>query len=101
MQFTEQQIKISLIGNNSLNWFLELNTSGEIKLPFIDITQKQISAKFEGMNYFVTAIAGSFSNAENGSAFRISPKMNLITLNLTDGDSFRIALSFLVSLFFS
>ncbi len=86
IQFTEQQIKISVAGNDSLKWFLELNTSKGIKLPFTAVMKKRIDAKLEGMSYFITAIAGSFSNPENGSLFRIDPHTNSIILDLSGKD---------------
>lgn len=86
MQFTEKQIKISFTGNDSLKWFLELNTSHGIKLPFTSIAQHSINAKFEGMNYFVTAKKGLFTKPENRAIFRLAPSGNLIVLNLAGGD---------------
>lgn len=58
----------------------------DIKLPFTDINQNRSGAMFEGTKYFISAGEGSFSKQENGSVFRISPKMNLIILNLAEKD---------------
>ncbi|HUZ57473.1 MAG TPA: hypothetical protein VMU83_01665 [Hanamia sp.] len=86
IQFTEKQIKIFVVGNDSIKWFLDLNTSNDIKLPFTSVSPKQIDAKFEGMNYFITARVGSLSEPGNGSIFRIDPGMNFIILNLAETD---------------
>ncbi len=82
MQFSEKQIKIYLVGNNSIQWFLELNTSHGIKLPFTSVTRQQLNAKFEGMNYAVKALKGSFSTPKKGSTFRLAPSGNSIVLNV-------------------
>lgn len=84
IQFTEKQIKIFVVGNDSIKWFLDLNTSNDIKLPFTSVSPKQIDAKSEGMNYFITARVGSLSKPGNGSIFRIDPGMNFIILNLAE-----------------
>ena len=80
--FTEQQIHISITKNNSINWFLDLNTGDKIQLPFKNISINKVDAIFEEMNYSLSAKKGSFSKPENGSTLRISPAENAIILKL-------------------
>jgi hypothetical protein len=80
----EGQIKISVEGNNSIKWFLDLNTGDNIQLPFKKISADKIDAAFEGMNYTLTATQGLFSTPGNGSVFRITPAMNSIILKLKE-----------------
>lgn len=82
IQFTEQQIKISVVGNNKANWFLDLNTGDGIQLPFTNIGRKQVAANFEGMDYNLTALQGTFSKPGDNVQFRLRPNGNAILLNL-------------------
>ena len=84
--FTEQEIKIYMVGNDHIKWFLELNTAvGDKGVPFTDVKRNEVDALFEGINYSVKAKEGSFSKGENGSVFRLEPEMNSIILNLSEG----------------
>lgn len=85
--FTEQQMEISVLGNNSMKWFLDLNTTNNIKLPFTAVYKNKVEAKFEGMKYFVMASKGSFSKPGNGSIFRITPKGNAVILNFSENEN--------------
>jgi hypothetical protein len=82
MELDEQQIKITISGNKTINWYLELDTAGNVKLPFKNIGPKQLDAQFEGMDYALSAEKGSFSVPQNGSIFRLSPVMNSLVLKL-------------------
>ncbi|WP_089783578.1 hypothetical protein [Chitinophaga sp. YR573] len=82
MELGEQQIKITIAGNKTINWYLELDTAGNAKLPFKKIGSKQLDAQFEGMDYVLSAEKGSFSVPQNGSVFRLSPVMNALVLKL-------------------
>lgn len=82
IEFSEQQVKISVIGGLNAKWFLDLNVAGNKKLPFTAIDQNKIAAQFEGMNYDLIAAKGKFSKPGEGSIFRISPVDNVITLKL-------------------
>jgi hypothetical protein len=81
----ERQIKINLRGNKSAKWFLDLTTGEGVNLPFKNITTDRINCEFEGMEYSITTPVGSFSKSD-GTVFRISPKMNMLVLNLATGN---------------
>jgi len=81
---SEKQIKITLVSAKAINWFFDLNTAENVKLPFNEINTKNIDCSFEGMKYLVKAGKGSFSKPDNGSVFRISPQLNTIILSLAD-----------------
>lgn len=82
MELDEQQIKITIAGNKTIDWYLELDTAGNATLPFKKIGSKQLDAQFEGMDYVLSAEKGSFSVPQNGSVFRLSPVMNALVLKL-------------------
>jgi hypothetical protein len=82
MDLDEQKIKITIAGNKNINWYLDLVTSGNIKLPFEKIEPNHVAAKFEGMDYVLTTTKGSFTKPSNGSVFRITPVMNSLILQL-------------------
>jgi hypothetical protein len=77
----ERGMKIHIAGMQSIHWFLELAAADGAKLPFKNITPDRISCEFEGMKYSISAAQGSFSKPENGSVFRIYPKLNYLNLN--------------------
>ena len=82
IEFTEQQIKMSVSGKKHLDWYLDLTSSNEIKLPFTSITNTHLNAKFEGMNYSVIAIKGKFSKPDTSVRFRLKPVQDAIVLKL-------------------
>ena len=80
----EKQITMKIVGDNSINWFLDLTTSDKAKLPFQKISPTRIDGSFEGMLYSVTALKGSFSKPDKDIVFRLKPVKNVIQLNLTE-----------------
>ncbi|MEO8853805.1 MAG: hypothetical protein ABI359_08500 [Ginsengibacter sp.] len=83
---TENQMEISIAGNDSVKWFLDLDTANGVKLPFTSVNSNKVNAVFEGLNYYVTAKQGSFSKPANGVVFRISPKGNNLILNFSEDE---------------
>jgi len=82
IEFTEQQIKMSVSGEKHLDWFLDLTSSNKLKLPFATISDTHLNAKFEGMDYSVIAIKGKFSKPDTSVRFRLKPVQNEIVLKL-------------------
>jgi hypothetical protein len=80
----EKQLKMKLVSSKSYAWFFDLTTAAAAKLPFKNIGTKQLDCSFEGMDYVVKPISGSFSKPGNGVAMRLKPQMNMIVLNLSD-----------------
>lgn len=83
MDIDEYQISIKVIGAKSIDWFLDLTTADNAKLPFKMISSSQIDCQFEVMKYAVTAKRGSFSEPGNGIVFRIRPAKNTLILNFS------------------
>lgn len=83
MDIDEYQISIKVIGAKSIDWFLDLTTADNAKLPFKMISSSQIDCQFEVMKYAVTAKRGSFSEPRNGIVFRIRPTKNTLILNFS------------------
>lgn len=86
MQFLEDQIHISITGDTSLDWYLDFSTAENKELPFTDISNKDISATFEGMHYQMIAEQGSFEKGSNQKSFRILPNKQKMVLSFNSGD---------------
>jgi hypothetical protein len=70
------------------SWGLELKTASGIKLPFASIENQKIQAKFDGFEYTVKTLEGSFEKpAENNKdyVFRIRPANGKIRLDCKNG----------------
>ncbi len=81
IQFTENEIHISLSGNNSLQWYLYFTTANHKELPFTSITSQSLNAVFEGMKYKVIASTGNFKNGTTPGTFMITPSKQEILLD--------------------
>jgi hypothetical protein len=79
----EKKISIKIAGNNSLKWYLDLTGADSSRLPFTSVATSRIDAKFQGMNYFITAVSGSFSRPNANLPLRIKPKAGSLVLNLS------------------
>jgi len=86
MDVDEKQIKMTVTGEKSANWLLDLTAASTTVLPFNHISASSADCRFEGMDYSVKASAGSFSQPDKDDVLRITPKLNTIVLNLS-GDS--------------
>jgi len=80
----EKQLSMKIVGDNSINWYLDMTTSDKAKLPFKKISSARIDCSFEEMPYFITAIKGSFSKPEKDIVFRLKPLKNTIVLDLAE-----------------
>ena len=78
----EQLIIMSMEGQKSLRWFLDLTTYENAVLPFQKISSTRINGKFEQFNYSVIASKGLFSIPSDSVIFRITPQNNFIILDL-------------------
>ncbi len=83
MDIDERQIKMKFKGDKAIDWFLDMTTADNLKLPFVKIGTHRIDYEFDVMKYAVTAEKGSFSVPRNGIIFRIKPEKNTLILNLT------------------
>ena len=82
----ERQIKMKIVTGDSVNWFLELTASDNSKLPFLKVKSNSVDCKFEGINYSVTALQGTFSKPSNKIIFRIIPNDNSLILNFDESN---------------
>ena len=83
MDFDEHQVIIEMHSESPepTNWFFDLTTADSAHLPFQSIRPKEIACRFEGMNYAVSAVVGSFSQPKGNVVFRITPKNNKLVLH--------------------
>ena len=83
MDIDEQQIKMKIEGKKTIDWFLDMTTADNMKLPFKKISAKRIDCEFDVMKYAITAEKGSFSVPGDGIIFRMKPEKNTLILSLT------------------
>ncbi len=83
MDMDERQINIKIISGKSINWFLDLTSADNAKLPFLKVKPHQVDCKFEGMNYSIAAEQGIFSKPDEKIVFRITPINHSIILNFS------------------
>jgi hypothetical protein len=84
IDLNEQQMKISLVSNDKIDWFLDLNTALGVNLPFINVNKKRINCSFENMKYRIHATRGNFSTPDNDAVLRVTPTLNKVELKFTD-----------------
>ncbi len=84
IDLNEKGLTMKMNGNTSVKWFFDLNTAPDAKLPFQQIESKHLNCSFEGMNYVVKAIGGTFSTPGNGAIVRLKPQENVISFDLSD-----------------
>ena len=84
MDIDERQIKMKVEGAGSIDWFLDLTTADNAKLPFTKCSPGQVDCQFEGMNYSITAAKGAFSKPNDSTVLRITPESNALTLNMAE-----------------
>lgn len=84
MDIDEQQIKMKIEGKKSIDWFLDMTTAENMKLPFKKIGTNRIDCEFDVMKYAIKAEKGSFSVPGNGIIFRIKPEKNTLILRFTE-----------------
>lgn len=82
ININEHEIRISLKSNTTADWFMDLTTAENKKLPFTRISRRSIDCNFEGFGYAVTTSKGGFESSDNGTGFRIRPQGNTIILKL-------------------
>lgn len=82
IELTEKVAAIKLLSPKKYDWYLDLNTATQAKLPFVKINPKQVDCLFGGMHYKLQAGQGSFSKPANGAVLRVKPLMNVVSLNL-------------------
>ena len=83
MDIDEKQISINVKGGKAMNWYLDMTTAGKAVLPFKTISSSKIDCSFEGMDYSVTAIKGTFSKPNDQTVFRVTPAKNAIQIDLS------------------
>lgn len=86
MEIDEKEYNIEYVGTANLNWFLDLTTASTMKLPFTNISQKQLNAEFEGMKYAVGSSRGTFTKLNDKGVLRVSPENNQIGLKMNNGN---------------
>ena len=82
IDINENNVEIQMDGNDSVEWFLDLSTKKNSKLPFKKVVSHQIDCLYGRMEYSVSTNKGIFTEPGNGVIFRIVPECNLLKLNL-------------------
>jgi hypothetical protein len=83
IELDEQSLQLKMKGDQSIQWFLDLTTAGNGKLPFVDVKAHHVDCAFEGMKYSVGSKQGIFSTPGDSVVFRIAPEGNVVKLTLS------------------
>ena len=70
--------------DKSFEWSLDLHTAEQIDLPFEEISDQEIKAKFKDFNYMVRCHTGKIE-ALKDNAYRLNPVSNRIQIDCTNG----------------
>jgi hypothetical protein len=81
----EKTFSIRYLGNEKLDWFLDLSVVKGMKLPFTTISKNRVDASFENMSYSISANKGVFHKEDGANVFKIVPQENQINLLMTNG----------------
>lgn len=81
----ERGMKIHLTGKQSVNWFLDLNTADNIRLPFSIFNPQSLVGEFEGLKYLISVPGGIITKPEDGAVLRITPQLNSLNFYLSAG----------------
>jgi hypothetical protein len=79
----ERQVKMRMVSDKPLNWYFDMTTAAGAKLPYTNISSKQLSCNFEGMGYAFKAVKGNFSKPGDGVVFRLKPEGNVVLFDLS------------------
>jgi hypothetical protein len=85
MHIDERKVEVVMAGK-PLNWFLDLSTAPDAKLPFKKISANRIDCEFQGMKYSISAGKGFFSKPSDSVVFRINPVGNKVVLDFARRD---------------
>jgi len=83
MDIDERQMTLSVKGGKPINWFLDMTAAENAVLPFKAINANKIDCQFEGMDYSITAIKGTFSKPDDKTVFRIKPIKNTVHVDFS------------------
>lgn len=84
--FDEKQLKITVAGSVKIDWFLDMTTAEKAEVPYKAINKGKIDCQFEGLNYSVKLMNGSFSKPNSRTNFRIIPAEGSVLLDLARGN---------------
>jgi len=83
IDLNERKMKMALKSEKAADWFLDLETADNKKLPFINISRSKIDCNFEGFEYSVKTSVGTFTSSYSTPGFKAYPKHNKIRLKLS------------------
>lgn len=73
IQFEEDKLTITLSGNDTLKWRLDLDVPEGKNLPFTQVTARSVNASFDNMSYAVFTKEGTFEKGDGNSVFSVIP----------------------------
>lgn len=82
MKFNERSISFLAKGTLKGNWYFELSSDEQAKLPFVKVDRKKVTCAFQDVSYCILAKHGEFSNKAN-SRLRIIPDDDRIVLDFS------------------
>ena len=86
IDLNETTFNVSFVGDTKPDWYIELETASNAVLPFTDMQPQKLSCKFEGFDYAVKAVSGTFVRPSNAALFIIKPSSNKIILDFNSSN---------------
>ncbi|HVV56041.1 MAG TPA: hypothetical protein VHC47_11975, partial [Mucilaginibacter sp.] len=78
--FTDHRIALNLAAPKGARWHLHLVTANSAELPFVNISEEEVSAMFQGVPYRLSVLKGSC--AQTGDTFSLAPENGSLLLDL-------------------
>jgi hypothetical protein len=82
MDITEKEVRMHMSGQAPPSWHLALSAAPTAVLPFLSVKPQQVSCRFKGVDYSVTATEGTFERGD-GVVFRIKPSGDGLVLGFS------------------
>jgi hypothetical protein len=83
VDFNECGVNMKLESKKSIEWFLDLTTAVEAKLPITKISSCRIQSKVNKLLYSVNVVKGLATIPVNGIVFRLAPEKGIISLDFS------------------
>lgn len=80
VDFDERQVHMTIRGDKTIRWFLDLTAADNAALPFTAVAPGRIDCRFEGTSYSIETPEGSFSKPGSGQVLRMTPVGDGLTL---------------------
>jgi hypothetical protein len=83
IDFDERRMQMKLESEKQIEWFLDLTTAENVKLPITKISNKKIEGRVNGLKYHADIIKGFASILGKKNVYRLSPEKGVLKLDFS------------------